>query len=54
MKLDKTLSNYLTTIELLLPFSPQKGFEGILKEVLGYYLLFFYIFLIFLNQLLIY
>jgi hypothetical protein len=43
MKLDKTISNYLTQVNIPLPLPTEKEFHLNLMKILGYFLLNFYI-----------
>jgi Holliday junction resolvase len=45
MKLDKTFSNYLTQVNILLPFPAEKELYLNLMKILGYFLLYFYIYI---------
>jgi Holliday junction resolvase len=45
MKLDKTFSNYLTQVNIPLPFPAEKEFHSNLIKVVGYFLLNFYIYI---------
>jgi hypothetical protein len=46
MKLDKTFSNYLTQVKIPLPFPVEKEFHLNLMKVLGFFHLYFYIYII--------
>jgi hypothetical protein len=46
IRLNEILSTYLSKIEVILPLSAQKGLGRKLKEVLGYSLLYFFIYIL--------